>query len=339
MTTSDFRFGLVGCGRISQAYLDAIRVYGGARLTAVMDTRDEAARTAAEAVGARAFTDLGEFVSHGGIDGAIICTPPIHHKEVACTLIENGVHVLCEKPFATTVEDALAMVEAARRADIVLMMASKFRYVEDVIRAKAMIASGSIGSVQFYQNAFLGKVDMRPRWNSDPSVGGGGVLIDNGTHSVDVVRYLLGPIRRVFAYGSRSAGLDVEDTVSLSFITHGEVKGDIRLSWNVQPDTSTYVAISGTEGAIDVGWQQSAYQKGANPKWVPFGGGYDKVSAFVNQVKNFVETIGGSAEPLIRATDGVSSVVAVEAAYRSMETGEWVDVEDRSSTPAIAVAK
>jgi predicted dehydrogenase len=181
---------------------------------------------------------------------------------------------------------------------------------------------------------------MRRRWNSDPAIGGGGVLIDNGTHSIDVVRYLLGPIRRVFAFaGTPSAELKVEDTVNFSFITASEVMGTIHLSWNISQDRSTYVELCGTEGALKVGWQESAYQNNGHPQWVRFGVGYDKVAAFVNQVMNFVETIRGSAEPLITAEDGVQSVLAVEAAYRSMQTGQWVEVEERSSTPAITVAK
>jgi predicted dehydrogenase len=336
----EFRMGLVGCGRISQAYLDAIALAEGVRLTAVMDMRADAARAAAETAGARAFSSVEEFASESGVDGAIICTPPIAHTETACTLMQSGIPVLCEKPFATTLEDAHTMVRAADAADLVLMMASKFRYVEDVIRAKAIVASGMLGDVEFYTNTFCGKVDMRQRWNSDPNVAGGGVLIDNGTHSVDIARYLLGPVARVSAHAGRSdAGLSVEDSVNLSFITETEVMGGIQLSWNVHQARNEYIEISGTEGALRIGWQESAYQNNGHPQWVKFGLGYDKVAAFVNQVSNFVGTVRGNAEPLITAVDGVSSVVVVEAAYRSMETGNWVKVEDQSSSPATSASK
>jgi predicted dehydrogenase len=335
----DFRIGIIGCGRISQAYVDAIDRCEAVELSAVMDTRADAARTVAEATGASAHTTVESFCAEAGVDGAIICAPPVFHKEIAVALMQAGIPALCEKPFATCHADAYAMVEAAQAANLVLMMASKFRYVEDVIRAKAIIASGMLGDVHFYENAFWGMVDMRRRWNSDPKIGGGGVLIDNGTHSVDVVRYLLGPIRRVFAHSSQSEpGLGVEDTVNLCFITDSDVMGTIRLSWNLQADRNSYVELCGTDGALRVDWQESAYQNHGHPQWVSFGVGYDKVAAFVNQVENFAGTVRGTAEPLISLADGVSSVLAVEAAYRSMETGNWVDVEEQRVAPAAAVA-
>ena len=122
----EFRIGLIGCGRISQAYVDAIAVCEGTKLAAVMDTRLEVARAAAEASDAAVYTDLEAFVANSGVNGAIICAPPAHHKEIACVLMQSGIHVLCEKPFATRIEDATAMLETANRSAIVLMMASKF---------------------------------------------------------------------------------------------------------------------------------------------------------------------------------------------------------------------
>ncbi|MCX7017180.1 MAG: Gfo/Idh/MocA family oxidoreductase, partial [Candidatus Sumerlaeota bacterium] len=213
-----FRMGLVGCGRISQTYVQAIEQCPNVRLAAVMDTRPEPAAATAERSGAKAFEDLESFVRGAKVEGAIVCAPPAFHRPTACALLEAGVHVLCEKPFATCMEDALAMQRVARQSGRMLMMASKFRYVDDVIRAKAMIASGVIGQAQFYRNQFNGKVDMRGRWNSDPAIAGGGVIIDNGTHSVDLVRYLVGPIVKAHARESkRLMGLPVEDTACVSF--------------------------------------------------------------------------------------------------------------------------
>jgi len=286
-----------------------------------------------------AFDNLDAFAS-AEIDAAIVCSPPVFHRDAALSLLKRGVHVLCEKPFATTTADARAMVEAANTSKRTLMMASKFRYADDVIRTKSMLSSGTLGSVLFYDNCFSGVVNMRDRWNSNPKVSGGGVLIDNGTHSVDIVRYLLGPIDSVYAFeGKRVAGLDVEDTVTISFRTADRVTGTIRLSWSVQVDTATYIDITGTEGALRVGWKQSQYKRSGNAEWVPFGHGYDKIASFRNQVDNFVKACSGAEPPRITKEEGLSSVAVVEAAYESLETGEWVAVRDRSAAQDIAVAK
>jgi len=339
MTHGKTRIGLVGCGRISQSYVEAIQKCPGIQLVAVTDTRPEAARATAEATGAKAFADV-DGLARAGIDCAIVCSPPSTHRPIALTLMGEGVHVLCEKPFATTIEDAQAMVDAANESGLTLMMASKFRYAEDVIRAKSMLASGMLGQVLFYDNCFSGIVNMRERWNSNPEVSGGGVLIDNGTHSVDIVRYLLGPIKKMFAFeGKRIAGLPVEDTVSLSFITADNVQGTIRLSWSVQVDSATYIDMTGTEGALRVGWKGSDYKRNSHPQWMAFGVGYDKVGAFKNQVENFVRACHGSEEPRITKEEGLSSVAVVDAAYRSLETGKWVEVQELVSSPSFVAAK
>ncbi len=324
-----FRLGVVGCGRIAQAYLDALRGFQDVKLEAAVDTRGEAAQSAAEVWRCRSFESIEQMLDACTIDGAIVCTPPNLHAQGASQLLEAGVPVLCEKPFAIDLEEARAMVASAQQADRVLMMASKFRYVEDMIRAKSIIASGMMGQVHFYRNCFTARVDMRDRWNSNPEVAGGGVLIDNGTHSIDIVRYFLGPIKRIFAFeGRRIAGLPVEDTVTISAITDQDVMARIDLSWSIHIDTPNYVEVDGTEGALRVGWKASRYQHNGHPEWISFGVGYDKVKAFEAQIANFVNTVRGTAEPSINMYDGLHSVAVVKAAYQSLQSGCWVDVQE-----------
>lgn len=208
------------------------------------------------------------------------------------------------------------------------MMASKFRYVEDVIKAKGIVDSGILGDIVLFENVFCSKVDMKERWNSKKEIAGGGVLVDNGSHSVDIARFLLGPVIKVQTEeGKRVQKLEVEDTTRLYFRTKSDVMGAVDLSWSIHKEQESYVDLFGTEGALSIGWRCSKYRQSEKLHWVNFGKGYDKLAAFSAQIRNFIDSIKGRAMPLINATDGLESVKVIEAAYKSSSINKWVEVQ------------
>lgn len=321
------RFGLVGCGRISQTHLQALEALPDCELVAVADARDAAACQVAEQYRCRYYDSVEQILESESLDAAVICTPPSTHSKIAEALLHQGVHVLCEKPLAVTVAEAERMVAMANLKGLVLMMASKFRYVEEVISAKSIVQSGILGEIIQFENTFCNKVDMRGRWNADPVISGGGVLIDNGSHSVDIARYLLGPIDQIQAEeGKRIQGLEVEDTVRLYFRTVSDVLGSIDLSWTIHKEKESYLDLFGTEGVLSVGWSCARYRQSETMEWVKFGNGYDKLAAFGRQLRNFVGTIRGTDTPLITADDALASVRVIEAAYKSVEIDKWMRV-------------
>src|SRR6476659_4635849 len=168
---------LIGAGGIAQTYVQALLSSATAELVGIADVRPEAAEPLAERAACPAFTDYEAMLDEVKCEAAIVCTPPVTHPEICCGLLDRGVHVLCEKPLAVGPEEARAMVEAAERSEAQLTMASKFRYARDVVEAKSIVASGLIGDVVLFENAFTSRVEMKNRWNSDPSVSGGGVLV------------------------------------------------------------------------------------------------------------------------------------------------------------------
>ncbi|HET6895107.1 MAG TPA: Gfo/Idh/MocA family oxidoreductase [Candidatus Baltobacteraceae bacterium] len=318
------RFAIVGTGGIAAAYEAAFRTLTRARVTAVCDVRMSAAEAFAGRIGCDAFASPEYLVRYGHFDAAVVCTPPATHEAVATLLLEHGKHVLCEKPLATTVPSAWRMLEAARRNDSVLTMASKFRYVADVRKAHDLVAQGTVGDLIFVENAFTSRVDMRNRWNSDASVSGGGVLIDNGTHAVDVLRYFLGNLRDVqIVEGLRIQGLPVEDTVRLFVHNDTGVMGSSDLSWSIDKELESFLRIYGSEGTIVVGWAQSKYRRRDEREWQTFGNGYDKVQAFCAQIENFCDALEGRCELVITARDALASVEVIRAAYAALERARW----------------
>lgn len=319
---------MIGAGAIAQAYAQAFEQCDDVELVAVADVRQEAAEAVANSCGSKAFGSHEQLIQDATFDAAIVCTPPITHPDICIQLLERGIHVLCEKPLAIDTPSARAMLDAAKKSGAKFTMASKFRFVEDVIKAKAIVESGILGEIILLENTFTGYVDMSSRWNSDPQISGGGVLIDNGTHSVDLIRYFLGPLAEIqVVEGKRTQGLQVEDTVRLFVRTESDVMGSIDLSWSINKQLPQYVSIYGADGTVFVGWQESKYRRSSDDNWICFGKGYNKIQAFRDQIMNFAGAINGTETLLLKPEDALASVAVIEAAYEALRNNAWVPIE------------
>ena len=339
IATNKIRFGLVGAGGIAQAYAQAFRETNLAHLVAIADVRTEAAEAIAQTVNGKAYSTHREMIDAHELDAVIVCTPPVSHPDICCDIAEQGINVLCEKPLAITSADARRMFETAEVNGVKLTMASKFRYAEDVVRAKALVSSGILGDIILFENVFTSRVDMANRWNSKPAISGGGVLIDNGTHSVDIMRYLFGPVAELqVVEGKRVQNLEVEDTVRMLVKTTGGVIGNIDLSWSMNKEQSTFLSIYGSQGTVLVGWKESKYRRSNDTEWIVFGQGYNKFQAFRGQIDNFSRAIKGDDKMLVSPEDALASVEVIEAAYESLNNSQWQPVEHEGWQASVRTA-
>ena len=319
---------VVGAGAIARTHVAALASSDCARLVAVVDVARERAAELAGPAGVPAYADVAELPALLAAEAAIVCTPPVTHEPLTLALMARGLHVLCEKPFAITVPSARRMLAAAIQTGRLLTMASKFRYVADVVEARRLIQADAIGEVVAFENTFSSYVDMTGRWNADPQISGGGVLIDNGTHSVDLVRFLLGPIDEVRAYAATPIQpLDVEDTVHVAVRTRNRAVGYIDLSWSLRKEIPAIVTLYGPHGMIEVGWRESRVRVG-DGDWRVFGRGYDKLAAFRAQHDNFARAIRGEEELAIAPVDALASVHVIEGAYDALRGDRWVAVKE-----------
>ncbi len=331
--SGSLRFALIGAGGIAQSYIQAFADFEPANVVAVADPAIERAAAAAKALTAtgtscEAFASHHELIAAVPCDAAVVCTPPAFHVDVALDLVAHGIAVLCEKPLTLDLPSAVKLVGAADDAGVLLTMAAKFRYVDDAIRAKEIVESGSIGELVSFDNVFASRVPMAGRWNSDPAISGGGVLIDNGTHSVDLARYFLGSVSEVMAVESRRVqAVAVEDTAQMLIRTAVGTRGTIDLSWSIHKEVDSFASIYGSEGTIHVGWRESKYRSVSSPDWVRFGSGYDKLGAMRAQLANFCGALLGREELLITPEDAVASVAVIKAAYESLEQRRWIPVD------------
>ena len=334
---SNLRFAVIGTGAIARAYESAFASLPQATIVAACDSNAAVAAAFAERNGCTHYASVQDLLRYAEFDAAVVCTPPATHEAVACALLQSGKHVLCEKPLAVSALQAMRMLECARRHGVILTMASKFRYASDVRKARELVMEGFIGDLVFVENAFTSHLDMSSRWNSDAAVSGGGVLIDNGTHAVDILRYFLGNLRNVqVVEGRRMQGLSVEDTVRLFVRNDQDVIGSSDLSWSIDMELDTFVRLYGSGGTILVGWKESRLRRRGEGEWVTFGRGYDKIQAFRDQLANFCGAIMGEERLLITAVDALASVEVIQAAYAALAYARWERVASRATLQAEA---
>lgn len=332
------RIGLIGAGEVAATYRSAIEAAPNVELTAVVDVDLQAAQKIAG--------DLPVFADHEAMaredvcDAVVVLTPPASHEPITVDMLRHGLPVLCEKPFAIEPEAARRMAQAAADTRVLLSMASRFRYVEDVIRARDLVRAGAIGEPKHLENSFTGVVDMRQRWNALQEISGGGVLIDKGTHSIDIIRYMLGPIAAVAATtGPNLQGLDVEDHVTFFARTEHGAQVTVEASWSLHKDRTSFLGLYGTEGAIEVGWKGSRIRNNADGTWQTFGMGYNKGLAVKGQILQFAKAVRGEPGALVSIEDALASVEAVKAAYASIaDGGRWITVTEAAQNRKAAAA-
>ena len=166
MKTYDLKFGLVGAGVIAQTYAQVFQDSSLGRIVGVADTRLEAAQAVAEVLGCGSYSSAAELAEKVNLDAVIVCTPPSTHVELCLLFLARSAHVLCEKPLSVDSRGARTLLEAARQAGRILAMAAKFRYAEDVVRAKSILLSGLLGEACALHVTFRAPVDMSRRWIS-----------------------------------------------------------------------------------------------------------------------------------------------------------------------------
>jgi predicted dehydrogenase len=335
------RFAIVGTGAIAGAYEAAFASTKAAEIAAVCDTNLAAAEAYAGRVGCDAYGSVRTLLDEAEFDAAIVCTPPATHEPVACQLMQAGKHVLCEKPLAVSALEARRMLEVGMRSGVILTMASKFRFARDVRKAREIVKDGLIGDLVFAESVFTSHVDMSKRWNSNAAISGGGVLIDNGTHSVDILRYFLGNLRDIqIIEGRRMQGLPVEDTARLFVHNDEGVMGSADLSWSIDKELETYLRLYGSSGTILVGWKESKYRRHGEPEWQTFGTGYDKIQAFRDQIENFCAAVRGDGNLVVTPRDALASVEVIQAAYAALDNARWERIgsqfEDLDLAPRFA---
>jgi predicted dehydrogenase len=312
---SEKRLAIIGLGRISAAYREVLPELPEVCVCGAVEPHPERA-AAARRVGIPVFATTAELLDAGTRpDVAIVCTPPASHLEVAEPLLHAGVDLLVEKPLAPFPADAVRIQETAARLGRCVVTAAKYRMTESLHEARRLLEAGRIGRLEGIENTFSGKLDPNAGWHGDPAISGGGVWMDNGPHSLDVVETLAGPVLRIrMLYEQREQRGAVEDEVVVETEHAGRRVARILLSWNRQI-TAPIARCVGSDGEILVGWAQTVVRDADGEQVV--AGGYDKRQAFRALLEDFLRR-RRKAET---EDHGARAVAWLHAAYRSLHSG------------------
>jgi predicted dehydrogenase len=331
---------LLGCEHLPHArsYARALQHSEIGRLVGVYDASAELGGPFAEEVGVPFTTDAAALLDRLHPAAAVICSATDRHRELVELAAARGVHVLCEKPIATTVSDAEAMVAACHDNGVQLHTAFVSRFYPALIQVRDLIAAGEIGQVRGMVGGNRGRPPLPPRyppWITDAEAAGGGALIDHSVHVLDAMRFVAGlEAREVLAEtGTLFVDIDVEDSALVSVVFDGGVPGSIDPSWSVPPESpwsyDFYLRVLGTDGSLAIATGRESLQVSGR-----YGERTHALEPFepdidLAMVKAFVHSVaaGRVLDPCATGEDGLRAVEVACAAYASVEAEQFVATE------------
>jgi predicted dehydrogenase len=312
------RIGLIGAGAVAPLHARAADLISSVTLSAVCDLVLSAAAQVASESGAAVFTDHRELMDSGAIDAVIVNTPHALHKEMVLDAAARGLHVLVEKPLATTVEDCDEMVEACTAAGVTLVVGHIQHFLPDKRAVAAVLASGELGAVRMVHD--YRSTDYRPGarspWFFSPVMAGGGALMNVGAHCLDRSVWLSGsPARSLSA--TTLARFDVAvETDALVSLRHADTSTSISVLSDV-PHQVDEVSVVCERGVLVADPRRGAYQRRNGHTTTLHEPTPDDIpKAFHRQLADFVATISGRP-PAVSLAHSRHVVELVLAAYRS----------------------
>jgi predicted dehydrogenase len=249
-------FGIIGCGVISTFHGQALRASPRTALVAVYDVVEAAARKVGGQFGVAWYTDLKKFLAHPGLEGVTVGTPSGAHLEPTLAALAAGKHVICEKPLEITLEKCDRMIAAAKKSGSVLSVVFPSRFQPGVQELKKALDAGRLGRlsscaaiVKWYRTqAYYDSGAWRGTWALD----GGGALMNQSVHTVDLLLYLAGEVKELVAFAGCLAHerIEVEDEAVAALRFRSGALGFLEGSACAAPGMSRYLQLAGDRGTV-----------------------------------------------------------------------------------------
>lgn len=361
---------LIGTGKVAHTHAAALATLPESRFVAVFDRDRARAEAFANRYGVRPFWDLDAMLGSSGAVAATVCTPHPTHPDMAVACADAGVNVLVEKPLAVDVVGAVRVIEAARRGGVSVGVVSQRRWYPPIVRMRAAIDAGAIGRPALGMASVLGWRDAayyaldpwRGTWKGE----GGGVLVNQAVHQLDLLLWFMGPAAQVSGYWSNvnHPSIEVDDTAVASIRFASGAVGSVTVSNAQKPGLYAKVHVHGDNGS-SVGAQTdggSTFVSGitadvepaVNDVWTVLGdegrlpgwqaedrlamARVDPLTHFHSlQISDFLQAVRDGREPAVTAVDGFRVAALVAAIYRSQAEGRLVAIDRLTGEAGIAI--
>lgn len=342
------KVAVIGCGSIAKyRHLPEYAANKQVEIVAVCDTIAERAEEMAALYKAKAYTDYKEIVNLEEVDVISVCLPNYLHAPVSIASLNAGKHVLCEKPMATSKEEAEAMIDAAKVNNKKLMIAHNQRFVPSHQKAKEIIDSGKLGKIYSFKTTFghpgpeAWSIDGAESWFFNKDQAFIGAMGDLGVHKSDLMRYLLGEFSEIGAFIETNAkqNTEVDDNAVCILRTENGIIGTLAASW-------AYTAGSGDNSTVIYG-ENGILKLEADPEYSLIEE-YRTGEAVKHQlgkiqtneeggqttshvINHFIESILENKEPLINGEEGYKSLQVILAALESQETKQIISLKQEAA--------
>ncbi len=324
------RIGILSFAHVhASAYASCLSRLPGVELVGIADEDKGRGKEAANQYDTAFFSSY-EALLAADLDGVIITSENVKHLPLTRLAAQAGVHVLCEKPIATTIADGEEMISLAREAGIKLMIAFPCRYSPATQAVKRALDEGRLGRI--YGLKATNRGQMPGGWFTDKELAGGGAVIDHTVHVMDLIRWFWGvPVKQVYAEIGHDLLWEegIDDAGLISFQLQNGVFGTLDASWSRPKTYPTWgdvtMEIVGESGFLKMnmtGQTVSLYSdRNDAVSWAPWGSDIN-----LALVRDFVDVISGDREPPITGEDGLRALEVALAAYRAAETGQPVEL-------------
>ncbi len=322
------RFAIIGAGKFAGKRINVINsIPDKAELKAIVDIDSGKAETLAKKYGCEAFSDYRDLLERDDIDTAIVATPNKYHCEISKAFLTSGKNVMCEKPITQTVEEAKEIVETVEKSKKFFKTGSNHRYFPNVQKAKELIDQNKIGRIIFARG-WIGNNGkyVQNSWFWDKDLSGGGTLLDNGCHLMDIFRWLLGEVSECKGYTMNDFWpTELEDTGLALYKTVDGKVFFLQSSW-IEWAGYMYMEFYGEDGFIFVD------SRFCNKASLGRRDGYYESFDFSSlppvshklEMLDFIKKVENKIQPTPSAYDGMRVVEMVHALYQASKTNKTI---------------